>query len=420
MHLPNGHDLPYVAGLAGAGVLLLGLLGGWLRGRRNLRRRLTALALRVTDEPGSVGGRTETLFSHVERGVDRVIERAHESDASAALLAGALDAVPWAVAVSDEEGRPAYRNRSADALAAGGRADAIVRRAMDEQLASPGPAERTLEVLDAPARTVSLRSAPVDDGRRVVGAVVVVEDLTDRLRAERAQRDLVANAGTALRAPIGAMVALAEMIADEGSRETVRKLAARLAREAVAADRLIDDLTELGRLERRGGGAAPPAVPVAPAVEGAVARVAPLARSRGVGLEVAGPAPGATVRTDAGQLGSAVFNLVENAVKYSPAGTTTRVETREDGADVEIVVSDEGAGIPAEEVDRIFERFYRVPRRGDDDPGGNGLGLSIVAGVARDQGGSVRVESCEGQGSTFILRLPLADTAAMEREWRSA
>ncbi|HET6810105.1 MAG TPA: HAMP domain-containing sensor histidine kinase [Acidimicrobiales bacterium] len=418
MHLPHGHDLGYVAGL-GAAVLALVLVGsGWLRSRRSLRRRLTALALRLADDPRSVSSRLEGLLALVERAVDSSLERSHDSAAGSARLAGALDAVPWAVVVCDEDGRPSYRNRAADALVSGRRGDAIVLQALEEQLARPGGEERTVELLGPPARTVSLRSAPIDDGRRVVGTVVVAEDVTARRRADRLQEDFIANAGHELRAPVGALAVLAEMLAEEGSREVVRRLAGRLRREAERANRVVDDLITLGRLGAVGG-ERPEPVPIGAVVAEAVDRVGSLAEARGVPVEMVEGPDDAAVRGDPRQLGSAVFNLVENAVKYSPPGHPVRVTARQDDDHVEVVVSDEGVGIPAEELERVFERFYRGGSRvagpGSEDPGGTGLGLPIARRVADDHGGEVLVESVEGCGSTFVLRLPRSQKQRGER-----
>ena len=409
-----------MAGLAGAGVALILGVAGWGRSRRTLRRRLTALALRMADDPGSVGSRMEGLFAHVERAVDAAMEKRHDADSSVARLAGALDAVPWAVVVCDEDGRATYRNRAADALVASRQADALVWRAVEEQLTMRAGTERVLQILGPPARVVSLRSAPIDDGRRVVGTVVVADDVTDRRRAEQVQRDFLSNASHELRSPIGALAVLAEMLTEEGSREVTRRLAGRLHNEAERANRIVDDLLALGHLGSGAETERREPVRVAHVVADALERVAPLAETRGVPVEVAAEATGATVSGDARQLGSAVFNLVENAVKYSPAGHAVRVEARDDEGLVEVVVSDEGVGIPADDVGRIFERFYRVGRAapgagGTDDPGGSGLGLSIARGVAEDHGGAVLVESLEGQGSTFILRLPRSDGASEHR-----
>jgi two-component system sensor histidine kinase SenX3 len=112
------------------------------------------------------------------------------------------------------------------------------------------------------------------------------------------------------------------------------------------------------------------------------------------------------VRADRLQLVSALSNLVDNAVKYSNPGGTVRVSAREADGVIEITVADQGVGIPARDIDRIFERFYRVDRARSRDTGGTGLGLAIVRHIATNHGGDVAVRSREGEGSTFSLRIP--------------
>ena len=138
----------------------------------------------------------------------------------------------------------------------------------------------------------------------------------------------------------------------------------------------------------------------------AVERVAPLAGRRGVRVDVDDRAPDASVTGDEKQLVSAVANLLDNAVKYSDTGTGVVVECRLADEWAEIAVRDQGIGIPTKDLDRIFERFYRVDRARDRRTGGTGLGLAIVRHVAANHGGNVEVESREGEGSTFVLRLP--------------
>ncbi len=123
----------------------------------------------------------------------------------------------------------------------------------------------------------------------------------------------------------------------------------------------------------------------------------------------ADPAP--LVRGDERQLVSAVANLLDNAVKYSEPGSKVEVTSSRSGGWVRLAVRDQGIGIPAKDLERIFERFYRVDRARSRETGGTGLGLAIVRHVATNHGGDVRVRSREGEGSTFTLRLPLADTS---------
>ena len=136
---------------------------------------------------------------------------------------------------------------------------------------------------------------------------------------------------------------------------------------------------------------------------GAVDRVRPEAERRRVGIEWTEPAHRLAVVGDAGQLVTALAHLLDNAVRHSKAGGTVELAGRSDGSVVELAVRDRGKGIPSRHVGRIFERFYRVDR-GDDS--GGGLGLAIVRHVATSHGGEVLVHSAEGEGSTFILRLP--------------
>jgi two-component system sensor histidine kinase SenX3 len=131
------------------------------------------------------------------------------------------------------------------------------------------------------------------------------------------------------------------------------------------------------------------------------------AEQQGIAIEVEEPSLRLGVTGDRRQLVSATYNLLENAVKYSDAGSTIQVRARTDGRFVDIDVQDHGIGIPRRDLERVFERFYRVDRARSRDTGGTGLGLAIVRHVANNHAGDVRVESLEGEGSTFTLRVPI-------------
>jgi two-component system, OmpR family, sensor histidine kinase SenX3 len=184
-----------------------------------------------------------------------------------------------------------------------------------------------------------------------------------------------------------------------------QRLAQRLLDESLRVSRTIDDLLELSRIEAEEQALRDP-VPVHLCVAEAVDRVRPAAERRSVELVVEEPDARATVVGDRRQLVSAISNLLDNAVKYSDAGSTVEVTSRTDGRWVEIAVQDHGIGIPRRDLGRIFERFYRVDRARSRDTGGTGLGLAIVRHVANNHHGEVSVESQEGEGSTFVLRLP--------------
>jgi two-component system sensor histidine kinase SenX3 len=178
--------------------------------------------------------------------------------------------------------------------------------------------------------------------------------------------------------------------------------------EADRAARTIDDLMELSRVELGGERMVEP-VAVAGVIAEAMGRVSELAAQRAIGvsyLATAGQIDDVVVEGDRRQLISAFGNLVENAVKYSEQGGLVQIRARYHPYSVELSVTDQGVGIPQRDLDRIFERFYRVDRARSRATGGTGLGLSIVRHVASSHGGDVRVESTEGEGSTFTLTLP--------------
>ena len=145
---------------------------------------------------------------------------------------------------------------------------------------------------------------------------------------------------------------------------------------------------------------------MATVVRSAIARVGSSMADEGCEISALDIADGLLVHGDERQLVSAVGNLVENAVKYSHEGDVVQVRVRVDDAAIEVMVADQGVGIPRRDLDRVFERFYRVDRARSRDTGGTGLGLAIVRHVATNHGGDVLVSSEEGEGSTFVLRLP--------------
>lgn len=189
----------------------------------------------------------------------------------------------------------------------------------------------------------------------------------------------------------------------------VQRLAGRITAEAYRAGRMIEDLLDLSRIEANG---LPDLrlVSLEAVVRSAVERVRPSADMKSVEIAVSLRAGGVPqIRGDEAQLVSAVSNLLDNAVKYSERRSSVKVKARrvEDGR-AEISVRDRGIGIPSADLERIFERFYRVDQARSRDTGGTGLGLSIVRHVADNRGGEVTVDSEEGAGSTFVLRLPAA------------
>lgn len=237
--------------------------------------------------------------------------------------------------------------------------------------------------------------------------LVLAEDRTEGRRLDDMRRDFVANISHELKTPIGAVGLLAEALehasADE---EQVRYFASRLTKEAGRLGRLTQDIIELSRLQAGDALADSRVVEVRDVVTAAVDRNHVEAAARGIDL-VARTGRRLCVTGDPALLTTALDNLVSNAVHYSPDGSRVGIGAAlDDQGFVEISVTDQGDGIPEDELDRVFERFYRVDPARSRRTGGTGLGLAIVKHVVQNHGGAVRVWSQVGRGSTFTVRLP--------------
>ena len=236
--------------------------------------------------------------------------------------------------------------------------------------------------------------------------LVLAEDRTRERRVEAIRRDFVANVSHELKTPVGALILLTEAVQEAADEpEMVVRFANRMQTEASRLNRLVQQIIELSRLQDSLALETPVAVDVdevvgqvldVNAIEAAAKDISVVHEGRH-GLEVLG---------DIDQVRLALGNLVANAVAYSAEGSKVVVSVQPNELMVDISVTDEGIGIPAAEIDRIFERFYRVDPARHRSTGGTGLGLSIVKHVAASHGGEVTVWSEEGQGSTFTLRLP--------------
>jgi len=253
-----------------------------------------------------------------------------------------------------------------------------------------------------PPRHVTARVAPL--GTRQV--LALVEDRTRERRVEAIRRDFVANVSHELKTPVGAIRLLAEAVQDASrDPEAVERFAGRMITESERLSRLVQQIIELSRLQADDPLDEPTPVAVDDVVNTAIDTSAIDAQTRGITVVAAGET-GLKVYGNREQIAVAVGNLVANAVVYSPDRSSVLVATRAGEDTVDIAVTDQGIGIPAGEIDRIFERFYRVDPARHRSTGGTGLGLSIVKHVAATHGGDIRVWSVEGQGSTFTLTLP--------------
>ncbi len=248
------------------------------------------------------------------------------------------------------------------------------------------------------------RLAPVGDGT----VAVLLENVTEARRVEAVRKDFVANVSHELKTPVGAMSLLAEAMLDASDDPAaVRRFAGRAQREAGRLARLVQELIDLSRLQ----GADPlpegTLVSVDQVVAEAVDRTRTAAAARGITV-VRGGDRGRQVYGSESQLVTAVGNLLDNAVAYSPDRTRIAVAVRTRDSAIEISVTDQGIGIAEKDLERVFERFYRADPARSRATGGTGLGLAIVKHVATNHGGEVSVWSVEGSGSTFTVRLPSA------------
>jgi two-component system, OmpR family, sensor histidine kinase SenX3 len=350
----------------------------------------------------------------IELALERDVTRHAASAAVGGRLTLALGGIAHGVVVFDELGDVAYRNEPAAAFLSARHGDLLVEEAITgvaRDALDGNETEREIDVFGPPRRILSLRAVPLGERARPVGALVEVEDTSARRRLENVRRDFVANISHELKTPVGALVLLAETLQDEDDPAVMRRLSERMASEAMRVGHTIDDLLELSRLEVAPLHPPEEALPVAGFVEDAADRLRAAADRRSIRLDVEVP-DHLVVQGDRRQLVSAVANLLDNAVKYSDPESTIEVRARLARGDwVEVEVRDHGIGIPQHDLERIFERFYRVDRARSRETGGTGLGLAIVRHVVSNHRGEVRVKSREGQGSRFTLRLP-AHTAA--------
>ncbi|MBL7491186.1 histidine kinase [Frankia sp. AgB1.9] len=235
---------------------------------------------------------------------------------------------------------------------------------------------------------------------------VILDDVTESRRVDAVRRDFVANISHELKTPVGALHVLAEAVhAASDDPVAVRRFADRMTHESARLARLVQEIIHLSRLQ--GADPLPELRPVAVdnVTAEAVDRNRLAAQTRGISVAVIGQTD-AGVLGDEAQLVTAVANLLENAVNYSPRGTRVGLGVRSAGDMVEISVADEGIGIAEKDLERVFERFYRADPARSRETGGTGLGLAIVKHIVTNHGGTVGVWSSEGAGSTFTLRLP--------------
>lgn len=279
-------------------------------------------------------------------------------------------------------------------------------------LAAHQPMRQTLQLAAADSRVFEVQAAPLSEPDRP-GAIAILHDITDLERLERVRKDFVANVSHELRTPLTAIRGYTETLLDgavEDPKEN-RKFLGIILNHAIRLNRIASDLLVLSELESGRNQPEPQRISVRAIVEAALHAVEEAAEREDVRL-IAGKVEDAEVTGSSVRLEQALVNLLDNAIKFNRPGGVVRVEAERQAENtVSITVSDNGIGIPSEDLSRIFERFYRVDKARARDAGSTGLGLSIVKHAIERMGGAVRVESQVGKGSTFTVTLPAESKA---------
>jgi two-component system phosphate regulon sensor histidine kinase PhoR len=390
-----------------------------------LARRLRALTLmaardgpRDTTQPPADAGDDEitvaarSIDASVQNLSRQLDEAARDRARMEAILAGMIEGV---IAV-DPQGRLQLVNEAArqmlriDELVAGRHyLEAIRHPAIADLLAAALGGETPESVQISPprdaSRTIMARAAPAPAGS-TQGAVLVLHDITDLRRADQIRRDFVANVSHELRTPLTAIRGYVEALAEgDASGDENRRFLDVIMRHALRMERLVKDLLRLARLDAGQETLEIATCDTRALVQAAAADVMPAIDRRRQRIVVTIHPGAESLRGDPIKLHDVLQNLVANASTYAPEDTEIRVDASRTDSRLAVAVSDQGPGIPEDDLARVFERFYRVDKSRARDPGGTGLGLAIVKHLIDLHGGHVRAENRPEGGATFTIEL---------------
>lgn len=365
------------------------------------------------DELGAFGKSLHNLQSQISAQLERLRQNGDR-------LAALLGAMSEGVVAVDREGRVLFANSAARALLEFPTPDSVgrpllecvrnrvVQEIVTQAFADNEPCRGEFEIGSAVRRTVAIHARRLP-GIPSPGILIVLHDVTDLRRLEKLRQEFVANVSHELKTPLTVIKAYAETLLDGAISDAGhnRGFVEQIAEQAERLHQLILDLLSVARIESGIERFEFTSIPVHEVVEACVRRYKPAAESKSVQLETETGLDGLQVFADEEGLREILDNLVDNAIKYTPQGGRVAVRYRRDDANVCIEVADTGIGIPQDEQQRIFERFYRVDKARSRELGGTGLGLSIVKHLVSACGGTVAVASQPGKGSTFSVKLPL-------------
>jgi two-component system phosphate regulon sensor histidine kinase PhoR len=363
------------------------------------------------DELGVVAQAMDQAVQELGRRVD---ELSRDRTRMVAILASMVEGV----LVVDDQGRLQHVNEAArrmlnlhhdainrsylEAIRHPGIVDQLSRVLAGEQ-----PAGLELSITRDVTRTLVARVAPVIAAGR--GAVLVLHDITDLRRADQIRRDFVANVSHELRTPLTAIKGYTEALMDDLAQDdSNRKFLDIVHRHSTRMERLVNDLLRLARLD---AGQELPELArcdIAALIGSVVDDFKAVAEAKGQRLQASVAPDAGTIVADAAKVHDILRNLIENAVNYTPEGAAIDIAADIVDGKYRLVVQDSGPGIPAEDLARIFERFYRVDKS-RTRPGGTGLGLSIVKNLAQVLGGEVTAANRDTGGAIFTVTLPLRE-----------
>lgn len=404
-----------------AGYVLSGSISRPLRevSRAALRMARGDFRQRVRVASDDEIGRLASDFNYLAATLDRTVTALAEEKAK---LESILANMAEGVLATDAEGRLLLANGRARRLLGIGEGhagrtlaelgQAALADVVSGVLASGVPESVELTLGD---KTLLAHASPLaGTGGDVRGCVLVCQDVTDLTRLEKLRRELLADVSHELRTPLTCIQGFAEALKDGvvEDEETRGRYLATIHEEAVRLGRLVHDLLDLSLLQNGGAAWTLGPVDVAAVVRRVAARFEAEAAERGLELAVDAPDGLPRVVGNEDRIEQAVENLVSNAVKFTPAGGRVEMRAADRGTGVAVTVRDTGPGIPPGELDRVWERFYRVEKSRARAHGGAGLGLAIVKQIVEAHGGKVMAESEPGRGSLFGFTLPLAGPPA--------
>ncbi len=375
--------------------------------------------LRIADseEVGAVAEAMNHMAEQLNERIQTVLRQQNERDAM-------LSSMEEGVLAINNESRILSLNKTCAALL-GGEAHKlqghpiyeVIRKPellefVERALASPAPLDGEIRIGGQQNRWVSAHGAALHDSQRgKIGVLIVLHDVTRLRHLEEVRSDFVANVSHELRTPITSIKGFVETLMDGAweDRDNARRFLNIMLRQVNRLDAIICDLLALSRIEK---GTDEQMIELVPEPMGAVLRAAvemceKKAADKRIPVEVICPDE-LVGQINAALVEQAVINLLDNAIKYSESGATVQISAGQEGTELVIRVQDQGCGIEARHLPRLFERFYRVDKARSRDLGGTGLGLAIVRHIALAHRGTVSVESTVGVGSTFSLRLPIS------------